>query len=119
MGVVMVQTFAQGLRRALKPRQCFHCGRHIVRGEVYGYQTNKYDCVYTLAWHLDCEELAAEYRRLSAHDYDDEGWPGLREEWCNSGEYYDECDRWRGFYPHVVTRMELSDQLRNPKENDQ
>ena len=108
----MVQMLNQGIRKARKPHQCFHCYRNIVPGETYGFQTNKYDHVYTIAWHLDCEELAAKYRRLAAHDYDDEGWPGLRDEWCDSGEYRTECNAWRGHYPHVVARMELSDQLR-------
>lgn len=108
----MVQTLSQGIRKARKPHRCFHCQRAIGRGETYGFQTNKYDYVYTIAWHLDCDELAAKCRDLSEHCYDDEGWPGLREEWCASGEYFTECDAWRGHYPHVITRMELSDQLR-------
>ena len=107
----MVQTLSQGARKARADRRCFHCCRSIVRGETYGFQTNKHDHVYTIAWHLDCEDLAAEYRRLAARAYDEEGWPGLRDEWCDSGEYYSECNAWRGFYPHVVARMELSDQL--------
>ncbi len=108
----MVQMLNQGIRKARKPHQCFHCYRDIVPGETYGFQTNKYDHVYTIAWHLDCEELAAKYRDLTGHHYDDEGWQGLRAEWCENGEYYTECDAWRGHYPHVVARMELSDQLR-------
>ena len=112
----MVQILAEGTRRARKPHQCFHCQRHIQRGETYGFQTNKYDHVYTIAWHLDCEELAAKYRALSAHDYNEEGWPGLRDEWCDSGEYISECNSWRGHFPHVVARMELSDQLREARK---
>ena len=108
----MIITIAEGTRRARKPHQCFHCCRYIAPGEVYGYQTNKYDYVYTICWHLDCEELSAECRHVSGRRYDDEGWRGLREEWCESGEYYRECEAWRGFYPRVITRMELSDQLR-------
>ena len=108
----MVVTLNQGTRKSRKSHQCFHCCRFIAPGETYGFQTNKYDYVYTLAWHLDCDELAAKCRDLSEHCYDDEGWPGLREEWCASGEYFTECDAWRGHYPHVVARMELSDQLR-------
>ncbi len=108
----MSQTLAQGERRARKPHQCFHCCRYIAPGETYGFQTNKYDYVYTICWHLDCEALASECRKLADIDGGDEGWPGLREQWCESGEYYRECEAWRGFYPHVVARMELSDQLR-------
>lgn len=108
----MTTTLAQGERRARKAHQCFHCCRDIPPGEVYGFQTNKYDYVYTLCWHLDCEELAHECRLLAGIYGDDEGWAGLRDQWCESGEYYRECDDWRGHYPHVIARMELSDQLR-------
>ena len=108
----MIETLAEGIRCARIAHRCFHCCRDISPGEIYGFQTNKYDYVYTIHWHLDCENLASEYRRLS-DDYGDEGWSGLREEWCNNGEYYDECDNWRGFYPHVIARMELTDQLRH------
>ncbi len=107
----MTVTLAQGNRKARKPHQCFHCCRDIGIGETYGYQTNKYDYVYTLSWHLDCDALAKECRDLMDDPWDEEGWPGLREMWCASGEYYHECDLWRGFYPHVIARMELSDQL--------
>ena len=109
----MVQLLNQGLRKARKRHRCFHCNRSISIGETYGFQTCKYDNVYTLCWHIDCEELAAECRSLADHYYGDEGWEGLRDMWCASGEYYRECDAWRGFYPHVVARMELSDTLRN------
>lgn len=110
----MVQVLAYGQRKARKPHRCFHCCRDISAGTVHGYQTNKHDVVYTLRWHLDCEELAHECRILAGPDYhdNDEGWPGLREEWCEAGEYYSECDAWRGFYPHVIARLELTDQLR-------
>lgn len=107
----MVANLNRGTRTARKPHQCFHCCRHIAPGTRYGFETNKYDYVYTLAWHLDCEELAAKCREI-AEPWDDEGWPGLREEWCSSGEYYSELNAWRGFYPHVIARMELTDQLR-------
>lgn len=107
----MVTTLAEGTRKARKSHQCFHCYRDIPKGETYGFQTNKYDYVYTICWHLDCEELAKECRNIS-NLCDDEGWEPLRDQWCDSGEYERECDWWRGHYPHVVARMELSDQLR-------
>ena len=109
----MVQIIAEGTRKAAKPHQCFHCYREIPERSVHGYQTNKYDYVYTLRWHLDCEELASECRRLSGHHHDDDGWGPLRDEWHDCGEYDRECQNWRGFYPHVVARMELTDQLRD------
>jgi hypothetical protein len=114
---VYLQMLNQGTRKARKAHRCFHCCRDIAPGTVYGFQTNKYDDVYTICWHLDCEELASKCRDLSGGDYDDEGWRGLREEWCASGEYYSECDGWRGHYPHVVARMELFDQLREARRD--
>ncbi len=111
----MVEVLAEGTRKARKPHQCFHCYRHIGVGEIYGYQTCKYDDVYTLAYHLDCDALASESRVLSEYRYDDEGCGPLRDEWCDSGEYENECQYWRGFYPHVVARMELTDQLREER----
>jgi len=105
----MVVTFSEGQRKARKRHRCFHCCRDIVPGETYGFQTNKYDYVYTIAWHLDCDALAKECRDLMDDPWDDEGWPGLREMWCDSGEYYHECDGWRGFYPHVVARLSHED----------
>lgn len=112
----MLQSLNRGIRKARKHHRCFHCCRHIAPGETYGFQTNKYDDVYTIAWHLDCEELASKCSDLSENYYDDEGFQGLRDEWCDNGEYYAECDRWRGYYPHVVARMELSDQLREARK---
>jgi hypothetical protein len=109
----MTITLASGERTAAKPHQCFHCYRDIVPGQVYRFQTNKYDYVYTLSFHEDCDDLANKCRRLSGNDYDEEGSPPLRDEWCESGEYAAECERWRGHYPHVIARMELTDQLRD------
>lgn len=85
----MVELLAQGTRKARKRHQCFHCYRDIVPGQAYGFQTCKYDYVYTLAWHLDCEELANECRQM-ADDWGDEGWPPLRDMWVESGDgrYY-------------------------------
>jgi len=109
----MVATIANGTRKARVHHQCWHCYRSIAPETVYGYQTNAYDgSVYTLKWHLDCDACAAECHRLSEHVYDDEGFPPLRDEWIDCGEYDNECNNWRGFYPHVVARMELTDQLR-------
>ena len=107
----MIEVLSEGTRTARKPHQCFHCYRQIGPGERYGFQTCKYDYVYTLKFHLDCEELASECRKL-ADFCDDEGWGPLRDQWCDSGEYESECNSWRGYYPHVVARMELTDQLR-------
>jgi hypothetical protein len=106
----MVTLISEGTRKARKPRQCFHCYRTIPAGETYGFQTCKYDSVYTLSWHLDCEEMAREYR--DPYSYADEGWGPLRDDLVGSGQYQDELDAFRGQFPHVVCRMELTDQLR-------
>ncbi len=108
----MVVTLDQGVRIAKKPHQCFHCYRDIAPKQAYGFQTNKYDYVYTLCWHLDCEKLASHCRALADWYGDDDGWGPLRDMWKESGEYERECETWRGMYPHVVARMELTDQLR-------
>lgn len=106
-----ISVLSEGSRRARKAHQCFHCYRMIAPGETYGFQTNKYDHVYTIHYHLDCEECASRCRDLSDL-YWDEWWGPLRDMWCDSGEYAAECANWRGHYPHVVARMELTDQLR-------
>ena len=106
-----------GKRKARKHHQCWHCYRSIAPGTVYGLQNNVCDgSAYTLKWHLDCEAMAAEVRNLSWHDYDLEGFGPLRDEMIGGGEYKNECNNWRGFYPHVVVRMELTDQLREARK---
>jgi hypothetical protein len=54
--------------------------------------------------------MAAKYR--DQYYYDDEGWGPLRDDLVESGQYDKELDAWRGDFPHVVCRMELTDQLR-------
>ena len=108
----MTQVLYQGTRKARVLHKCFHCYRKIGHGQRYGYQNNKYDgSVYTLRWHMDCEELANECRDLGDRYDMDEGFGPLRDEWCNSGEYHNMIAAWRGQYPHVICRMELTDQL--------
>lgn len=107
----MVKTVGFGTRTARKHHQCFECYRSIGPREKYGFQTNVYDGqIYTLSWHLDCAECGSEYR--NGLGYDDEGFPPLRDDWLESGEYQRNCDDYRGLFPHVVARMELTDQLR-------
>ena len=113
----MVTVLVGSTRKARKYHKCWHCYNAIAPSQVYGYQTNVYDGnVYTLKWHLDCEDCAHECRKLSDHNYDWEGFPPLRDDWIDSGEYQNECNNWRGFYPHVVARMELIDQLREARK---
>ena len=106
----MTVVISSGMRKARKTHQCFECYRSIGLGETYAYQTNVYDGrVYTIKWHVDCGACGSEYRDQIY--YDDEGYPPLRDEWCDSGEYESILDGYRGLYPHVVARMELTDQI--------
>jgi hypothetical protein len=108
----MIKTLENATRKAKKPHQCWHCYRTIEANTRYGLQTNVYDGrVYTLRWHLDCQDCWSECIKAGII-YCDDGYPPLRDDWVDSGEYERECNVWRGFFPHVVARMELTDQLR-------
>lgn len=114
---MMVTVLLEGTRKARKHHQCWHCYRSIAPGATYGFQNNVCDgSAYTLKWHQDCEAMATEMRKISGHVYDWEGFQPLRDEMCESGEYQSDCNGWRGFYPHVVARMELTDQLREARK---
>lgn len=110
----MVTRISCGTRKARKPRQCFDCYREIPIGATYAFQNNIYDGrFYTLFQHVDCAACARKYQMDCGHHYyDDDGCPPLRDDWLNSGAYEENCDAYRGFFPHVVARMELTDQLR-------
>lgn len=110
----MVDQLSHGTRKARKPHQCFDCHREIPIGTEYKYQTNVYEGrVYTICQHIDCADCARQYQSdRGPHYYDDDGVPPMRDDWINSGEYEVNCDAYRGFYPHVIARMELTDQLR-------
>lgn len=105
-----------------KHHQCFDCYRSIAPGEMYAFQTNVYDgTVYTIAQHLDCRDLADHYRtdaRLSLYDYDGDGLPPLKDDWCDSGEHDALCDQYRGLYPHAVCRMEWIEQIADFRLSD-
>ena len=114
----MTQVLQQGTRKARVHHQCYHCYRYIGTGELYGYQNNVFDSkVYTVRWHLDCDELAEKCRDLAGPcPYDDgEGWGPLRSEMISSAEYQNLITAYRGEYQHVICRMELTDQLRGLK----
>ena len=104
----MVEEIASGERRARKPHRCFDCYRTIPKGAMHHYFTVKYDGVYTLHSHSDCHAAALEYTSdWYAFDYDD-GIPPLANMISDSGEFQAECDRMRGYFPHVVARLELT-----------
>ena len=108
----MTTVLAKGKRTARKSHKCFECYRAIEPGTEYEFQTCKYDYVYTLCWHLDCGAMGREWRDLADAPCDDEGYGPLRDSLIDSGEYEFSLDSFRGHYPHVVCRMELTDQLR-------
>lgn len=109
-----IQVVAEGTRRARKHHQCFDCYRSISPGESYAFQTCIMDdSAYTICQHIDCRDLANEYRHdagTDIYDYDD-GFPPLKDEWGDSGEHDRLCDEYRGQFPHAVCRMEWSDQI--------
>jgi len=112
----MTTVIDQGIRKSRKVHRCFECCRDIPIGSDHGFQSNVYDGrAYTLHRHIDCGKCAAEYRNMVANYYDDEGFPPLRDLWCEC-DYLDELTAWRGYYPHVVARMELTDQLREARK---
>lgn len=112
----MITTLETRTRKAKKSHQCWHCYRTIEVGTRYGLQTNVHDGeVYTLRWHLDCQDCWLECIKVGGI-YCDDGLPPLRDDWIDSGDYRICLDAWRGFYPHVVARMELTDQLRTLKK---
>lgn len=95
--------------RARKHHKCFHCYRSIVPGESHQKQTNKYDgSVYSLRFHDDCQACFDQYLQDSGMRHYDfyDGYPPLHDHWSDSGEIQSLCDQYRGYFPHVVTRME-------------
>ena len=105
----MIETLASGERRARKPHQCFDCYRTIQTGERHHFFTGLCDgSAYTLRSHTDCHAAAMDYIADGyPPDYDD-GVPPLADMIGDSGEFQAECDRMRGFFPHVVARLELN-----------
>lgn len=102
-----------GTRQGRKPHQCFDCYRTIPAGHEHRFSTCKYDHVYTLRMHLDCTAASEFYRKkvgLSDWDFDD-GIPPLADIISDGGEFAADCDMLRGRFPHVVARLELTEQL--------
>lgn len=110
----------EGRRKARKPHQCFDCYRTIPVGEVHAFQTCKYDHVYTIRQHTDCFEASEHYRTtagISPWDYD-EGIPPLKDIIIDGGEFELDMARLRGRFPHVVCRLEISEQLAQVQQAD-
>jgi hypothetical protein len=104
-----IQIIAQWHPVARKHHRCYHCGGWIAPGVKHEAATLKYDDVYTLRSHIDCQKAADEYVSHGyAPDYDD-GVPPLYEMIENGDGQYD-LDAMRGHWPHVVCRIELGRQ---------
>jgi len=114
-----VSLINEGTLKARKSHTCFDCGRTIEKGTVYMFQTCAYDGrVYTLHSHSDCVEASKFYRNynnLTPYDFD-AGIPGLRNIIDDAGEHIYDYELLRGYFPHVVCRMELTDSLRENKK---
>ena len=99
--------------RARKHHRCYHCAGWIVPGEKHRKVTCKYDGVYSLRSHDDCEQLWTTHAAdagLRWYDLDD-GIPPIRKDWGESGEFENLCNAYRGQFPGPVTRMEFHEQI--------
>lgn len=97
--------------KARKVHVCFCCGGDIVKGVTHRKCVLKYDDIYTLRTHNDCEaatDFLIKFHRMSNWDFDD-GVPPLVE--LMDGGFQEDCDTLRGHFPHVVARLELAREL--------
>ena len=98
--------------RGRKHHRCYDCGRWIAPGEVHRKTANVFDGrAYTLRQHLDCYQMGIEARR------GDDCWEGIPPLWDDELVWEELC-RWRGRFPHVVCRLELSQQLAEIRRQD-
>ena len=112
-----IKILGQGLRVARKQHRCFDCYRPIRKGESYHFGTYKYDDVYTLHHHIDCRAASDFYQKfhgLKYNDFDD-GIPPLSDMISDGGEREIDHATLRGHFPHVVCRMEYTDQMEEIK----
>lgn len=116
-----VESLAFGERKARKQHQCFDCYRTIPKGDVYDFQTLKYDGIYTICQHKDCadaSEFYCEFHGISPWDFDNDGVPPLADMIADSGEFDSDMGLLRGHFPHVVCRLELNMQLARLRRED-
>ena len=115
----MTREIGRGARRTRKRHQCFQCYRSIPIGTEAAFFTGAMDdYAYTLYSHPDCQEAADDYFSTAWPDDYWEGYPPLRDALMDSGEYEFELARMRGLFPHVVCRMELTEQLHEARHAD-
>lgn len=110
-----VELLDSGERVGRKVHQCFDCYRPIPKGVEHHFSTCVYEgSAYTLRSHCDCHDANAYYREfhgLRIQDFDIDGIPPLADMISDAGEYLIDHSMLRGYFPHVVCRLELSDQL--------
>ncbi|MCP4493802.1 MAG: hypothetical protein GY820_41850 [Gammaproteobacteria bacterium] len=111
-----VELLDAGERVGRKDHQCFDCYRPIRKGCLHSFSVCKYEgSVYTIRSHSDCYKANDFYRKfhgLRDFDFDIDGIPPLADMISDAGEYEVDHAMLRGYYPHVVCRLELSDQNR-------
>lgn len=106
-----IEILGHGTRKARKEHQCWNCYRPIEKGTEYNYGTFKYDDVYTIKSHKDCQDAASyHFQDYSYYDFCD-GYPPLLDH-INDGEGQIDIDALRGHFPHVACRLEFHSQKR-------
>lgn len=109
-----VELLNYGERKGRKDRQCFDCYRPIRKGQMHRFSTCAYEgSVYTLRQHIDCHKASDFYRKfhgLRDCDFDIDGIPPLADMISDAGEHKLDHAMLRGRFPHVVCRLEYSDQ---------
>jgi hypothetical protein len=105
--VMTIQIIRQGVvKKTRRDHRCYDCGHVISAGSSCWSETLRYDSVYTLWYHEDCRRASEHFCRTADwHDFG-EGVPPLREMIWDGGDQV-ELDALRGYFPHVVTRIEF------------
>lgn len=107
-----ITTLREGKVKARKTHRCYHCYGPIEKGEVHRSATYKYDDIYTIRSHFECDHLWDAYMEYSSITYFDlwDGIPPIADYWGDEGvnELRYLCNKFRGRYPRAVTLIELS-----------
>lgn len=107
----MIVLLSETTPRARRCHCCYDCHMTIPIGEVHYAQTCKQDDqIYTLRSHSDCRAAALDHIADGyPTDYED-GVPPLCE-MIFGGDGQRDLDAMRGYWPHVVCRIELRQEL--------
>lgn len=101
---------------ARKYHRCFDCGGWIAPGERYSRVNLAQDgSAYTLLRHIDCVAMSDEV--VTAGHEPDYWYDGVPPLWEDEG-VMDDLDLWRGYYPHVVCRIEFRKQIAELRYQD-